>query len=131
VNEIPTSGWGAIGAGLMGAVAVFMHFRSKASSDATDRVEDRSKRDQIERLEAENNRLSERLEKIHQSPARRTEDVILIESLEAEQRLLMRDVKRLLKKMDPNEVYRLREEGDLESNFAALADVEERIEPRR
>lgn len=115
----------------MGAVGVWMHFRRQASTDKTDRVEERVKRDQLERLEAENARLAARLDRALQSPPRRTEDAILIESLEAERRLLMRDVKRLLKKMDPNEIHRLRDEGDLESNFAALADVDERIEPRR
>jgi len=131
MNEIPPSGWGALGAGLMGAVGVFMHFRKQANADRTERVEERVKRDQYERLEAENARLAARLDKALQSPPRRTEDAIIIESLEAERRLLMRDVRRLLKKMDPAEVHRLRDEGDLESNFAALADVDERIEPGR
>ena len=131
MNEIPPSGWGALGAGLMGAVGVWMHFRRQSSEDKTARVEERIKRDQLERLEAENARLAARLDRAMQDPPRSTKDAILIESLEAERRLLMRDVKRLLKKMDPHEVHRLREEGDLESNFAALADIDERIEPGR
>ena len=125
MNDIPPSGWGALGAGLMGAVGVWMHFRKQANTDKTDRVEERVKRDQYERLEAENVRLATRLEQALRDPPQRHGDAILIASLEAERNLLMRDIRRMVRKLPPEVV------DTLESNFSALADVEERIEPRR
>jgi hypothetical protein len=48
----------------------------------------------------------------------------MIASLESERDILMRDIRRMIRRL-PEEVV-----DELESNFAALADVEERVEPR-
>jgi hypothetical protein len=124
----------SIGLGILGIIGIVdagLQRRQKANENKTDRVGERALRSIIEGLETENTRLSAALDAARRAPPRRTEDAILINSLEAERNLLLRDVKRLLRKMDPHEVDRLRDEGDLESNFAALADIDERIEPGR
>lgn len=125
MNEIPPSGWGALGAGLMGAVGIWKWFQQQNSKDKTEDVKNRVERDQYERLEAENVRLAARLELALREPPQRPADAIMIASLESENKMLMRDIRRMVRRL-PAEVV-----DTLESNFAALADVDERIEPRR
>lgn len=121
------SGWIAAGAAV-GAAALSL--RKRLSRDATELQSDKSERDQLARLESENERLLQQLEVARSAQAQRAHDAITIASLETEQKLLVRDIKRLLKRMPPDMRQQLRDAGALESSFAALGDVEERIEPK-
>lgn len=121
------AGWIAAGAAV-GAAALGL--RKRLSRDATEIQSDKSERDQLARLEAENQRLLQQLEAARAAQAQKAQDAITIASLETEQKLLIRDIKRLLRRMPSDMRQQLRENGALESSFAALGDVEERIEPK-
>jgi hypothetical protein len=114
-------GW-AGAAAAVGAAALYV--RRILSRDQTEIQENRVERDQLVRLERENVRLNERLEIVTTAGVQRPQDAIAIASLEAENRALMRDIRRAVRRLPPEVVE------ELETDFAALANVEERIEPQ-
>jgi hypothetical protein len=106
--------------GLAGAV---LYVRRQLSKDQTVIAEDKADRARISRQEAEIDRLTKAL-------AKQTHDADEMSALRSENRFLtlerdrlLRDIKRAVRGLSPQ----LREV--LETDFAALADVEERIEP--
>jgi hypothetical protein len=122
--ESDPNSWVGFLVGSSGLLGGLLYVRRQLSKDNTAIHADKVERDQLARLEAENARLTARLEKAEANPPQRPEDMLMIASLESERDILMRDIRRMIRRL-PEEVV-----DELESNFAALADVEERVEPR-
>ena len=114
-------GWAGAAAAVTAAA---LYVRRILSRDKTEEVENRVERDQLERLERENMRLSEKLLRAQDSGLQRPQDALLIASLESENTTLLRDIRRAVRRLPPEVVE------ELETDFAALADVEHRIEPK-
>lgn len=123
----------AVGAG--GLVGALLYVRRQLSRDKTAIAEDVSARGQLTRLEGEIARLTAALDKAHSDvgsvSAQRTADAQRIASLQAENGYvqrenarLLRDIKRAVRSL-PDDIRDV-----LETDFSALADVEERIERR-
>jgi hypothetical protein len=114
-------GWAGV-IGIVGAGALYV--KKVLSRDRTDAVGEEVDRSALKRLESENIRLSGRLEAAQTSGIQRPQDAIMIASLESENHRLLRDIRRAVRRLPPEIV------AELETDFAALADVEERIEPK-
>ncbi len=128
-----------LGAALFGLGAVgwaILKVRALLSRDKTLMEADEARRDALTQRKEENKRLVEALssERDRKSPGvRSTEDALLIASLEGEQRILRRDLRRMFERMEalePGLSNRLREQRVIETSFGMLADVEERVEPK-
>ncbi len=120
-------GWLAAG-GIAGAAALTL--RKRFAKDTTDIVSERIDRSRAERDAQIIDRLTTQLEQAREKGIQRADDAIKIASLESELSILMRDLQRLLKRMPPDVRDQMRESGALESSFALLADVDQRIEPK-
>ena len=120
-------GWLAAG-GLAGATALGL--RKKFAKDTTDIVGERIDRSRAERDAQTIDRLTAQLEQAREKGIQRTDDALKIASLESELTILMRDLQRLLKRMPEDVRTQMRQSGALESSFALLADVDQRIEPK-
>lgn len=121
-------------AGLGGLIAALLHVRKQLAKDNTSIVSEKSEQNQIARLTQEIERLTLDEDKLKleasQLRSQRIADVHRIaacesdrEHLKRERDRLMRDIKRAVRGLPPE----IRDV--LETDFSALADVDERIEP--
>lgn len=129
----------ALGAALFGLGAVgwaILKVRELLSKDKTLQQADEARRDALEQLKVENQRLSDALkvERERKAPdGRSAADAVLISSMEGELRLVRRDLRRTFDRMEalhPGLVDKLREQRVIETSFGMLAEVDERIEPK-